>query len=96
MTAGQRYFPDAISTTSSLDWFLANCVCRELTRIWLPRELFRFHTSARKYCWPYRWKTSLASAVGFLELHENETTNDPAFEFTLRTKSVGPPKIRRT
>jgi hypothetical protein len=47
-----HYFSDAISTTSSFDWFFANSVCRELILIWLPTELFRFHTSARKYCWP--------------------------------------------
>jgi hypothetical protein len=47
-----HYFSDAISTTSSFDWFLANSVCRDLICIWLPKELFRFHTSARKYCWP--------------------------------------------
>ena len=25
-------------------------VCRESIFIWLPKALFRFHTSARKYC----------------------------------------------
>jgi hypothetical protein len=47
-----HYFSAAISTTSPFDWFLANSVCRELILIWLPEELCRFHTSARKYCWP--------------------------------------------
>ena len=47
-----HYFSDAISTTSSFDWFFLNSVCRELILIWLPRELCRFHTSARKYWLP--------------------------------------------
>ena len=47
-----HYFSDAISTTASFDWFFANSVCRVLILIWLPEELCRFHTSARKYCWP--------------------------------------------
>src|SRR5271154_1121447 len=31
----KHYFSDAISTTSSFDWFLASSICRELIFIWL-------------------------------------------------------------
>jgi hypothetical protein len=48
----KHYFAEAISTTSSFDWFFANSVCRGLICIWLPEKLFRFHTWARKYWWP--------------------------------------------
>ena len=30
--------------------------------------------------------------MGFCDLHEFETTNDPAFEFTLWIESAGPPQ----